>query len=49
MIQTLYWAKEAERLAWIKFPTKIKNTSFTGNVSIKWFEDGDAQCLGLLS
>ncbi len=35
-----YWAKEAERLAWIKFPTKIKNTSFTGDVSIKWFEDG---------
>ena len=22
------------------FPTKIKNTSFTGDVSIKWFEDG---------
>jgi acetyl-CoA synthetase len=35
-----YWAKEAERLTWMKFPTKIKNTSFTGDVSIKWFEDG---------
>ena len=22
------------------FPTKIKNSSFTGDVSIKWFEDG---------
>jgi acetyl-CoA synthetase len=35
-----YWAKEAKRIAWIKPPTKIKNTSFTGDVSIKWFEDG---------
>ncbi len=24
----------------MKPPTKIKNTSFTGDVSIKWFEDG---------
>jgi acetyl-CoA synthetase len=35
-----YWAKEAKRIAWMKAPTKIKNTSFTGDVSIKWFEDG---------
>ena len=35
-----YWAEEAKRLDWMTFPTKIKNTSFTGNVSIKWFEDG---------
>jgi acetyl-CoA synthetase len=35
-----YWAKEAKRLEWMTFPTKIKNTSFTGDVSIKWFEDG---------
>jgi acetyl-CoA synthetase len=35
-----YWSKEAKRLAWMTFPTKIKNTSFTGDVSIKWFEDG---------
>jgi acetyl-CoA synthetase len=35
-----YWAAEAKRLAWMTFPTKIKNTSFTGDVSIKWFEDG---------
>ncbi len=35
-----YWAKEAKRLAWMTFPTKIKNTSFSGDVSIKWFEDG---------
>src|SRR5215213_9232989 len=36
----VFWAKEAQRLSWIKAPTKIKNTSFTGDVSIKWFEDG---------
>jgi acetyl-CoA synthetase len=35
-----FWAEEAKRIAWMKAPTKIKNTSFAGNVSIKWFEDG---------
>lgn len=35
-----FWAKQAKRLNWIKPPTKIKNTSFDGDVSIKWFEDG---------
>src|SRR5262249_12027084 len=31
----------AKRLHWYKAPTKIKNSSFgSGNVSIKWFEDG---------
>jgi acetyl-CoA synthetase len=44
-----FWAKEAQRLEWIKAPTKIKNTDFNGDVSIKWFEDGvlnaSASCL----
>ncbi|MGH7156406.1 MAG: AMP-binding protein, partial [Acetobacteraceae bacterium] len=35
-----FWAEQARRLAWIKPPTKIKNATFSGNVSIKWFEDG---------
>jgi acetyl-CoA synthetase len=35
-----FWRAEAGRLAWMKAPTKIKNTDFNGNVSIKWFEDG---------
>ena len=36
-----FWGEMAERIDWIKKPTKIKNTSFApGNVSIKWFEDG---------
>ena len=44
-----FWAEECKRIAWMKAPTKIKNTSFTGDVSIKWFEDGtlnaSANCL----
>ena len=35
-----FWRAEASRIAWMKAPTKIKNTDFNGNVSIKWFEDG---------
>ena len=35
-----FWGEMAERFEWIKKPTRIKNTSFTGDVSIKWFEDG---------
>ncbi len=44
-----FWAEESRRIDWMKTPTKIKNTSFTGDVSIKWFEDGTlnaaANCL----
>jgi acetyl-CoA synthetase len=44
-----FWAAEKDRIDWITKPTKIKNTSFTGDVSIKWFEDGvlnaSANCL----
>ncbi len=44
-----FWAEECQRITWMKTPTKIKNTSFTGDVSIKWFEDGvlnvSANCL----
>ncbi len=36
----VFWAKQADRIAWMKFPTRIKNTTFSGDVSIKWFEDG---------
>jgi acetyl-CoA synthetase len=38
-----FWAKEAQRIAWMQAPTIIKNTDFggeSGKVSIKWFEDG---------
>ena len=36
-----FWRGEMDRIAWMKAPTKIKNTSFTGDVAIKWFEDGE--------
>ncbi len=35
-----FWAEQSRRITWMKAPTTIKNTSFAGNVSIKWFEDG---------
>ena len=36
-----FWAEQARRLDWFRFPTKIKNTTFgPGTVSIKWYEDG---------
>ena len=35
-----FWREQAKRLDWIKFPTKIKNTSYQLPVSIRWFEDG---------
>ena len=35
-----FWGEQGKRLDWIKPYTKVKNTSFTGDVSIKWFEDG---------
>ena len=35
-----FWAEQAKRIDWIQAPTKIKDTSYTGNVHIKWYEDG---------
>ena len=35
-----FWAKHGKRIDWFKPYTKVKNTSFDGDVSIKWFEDG---------
>jgi len=44
-----FWKEEAKRITWMRFPTRIKNTSFSGDVPIKWFEDGtlnaSANCL----
>ncbi len=44
-----FWAEHGKRIDWIKPFTKVKNTSFSGDVSIKWFEDGtlnvSANCL----
>jgi acetyl-CoA synthetase len=35
-----FWAKHGKRIDWFKPFKKVKNTSFSGKVSIKWFEDG---------
>ena len=44
-----FWAEQARRLDWMRFPEIIKNTSFEGDVRISWFEDGtlnaSATCL----
>ena len=44
-----FWSEQANRIAWIKPPTRAKNTSFEGDVSIRWYEDGtlnaSATCL----
>ena len=38
----LFWSKVAKsQLTWFKNFTKIKNTNYDGDVSIKWFEDGE--------
>ena len=36
-----FWCEMAKRLDWIKPPTRIKNTSFEGDVAIRWFEYGE--------
>jgi acetyl-CoA synthetase len=35
-----FWGEEGKRLHWSKPYTRVKNTSFTGDVSIRWYEDG---------
>ncbi|HUK60934.1 MAG TPA: acetate--CoA ligase [Stellaceae bacterium] len=35
-----FWAEHGKILDWIKPYTKVKNTSYSGDVSIRWFEDG---------
>ncbi len=37
---TAFWAKEAQRIAWMTPPTQIKDVSFTGDVHIRWYADG---------
>ena len=44
-----FWAEQSRRIAWIKPPTKVLSGDFTGDVHIRWFEDGtlnaSASCL----
>ncbi|MGV8941144.1 MAG: acetate--CoA ligase [Lysobacter sp.] len=37
-----FWGRTAERLEWMKQPTRIKNTSFDlADFRIRWYEDGE--------
>ncbi len=44
-----FWAEQAKRVSWMRTPTRAKNTSFEGDVSIRWYENGtlnaSATCL----
>ncbi|MCZ2203622.1 acetate--CoA ligase [Bartonella sp. A05] len=35
-----FWAQHGQRIEWFKHYTTVKNTSFNGDVSIRWYEDG---------
>jgi acetyl-CoA synthetase len=35
-----FWAKQAERIDWIQKFTRVKNTSFAGDLQIRWYEGG---------
>jgi len=35
-----FWGEHGKRLHWMKPYTKVKNARFTGDVDIRWFEDG---------
>jgi acetyl-CoA synthetase len=37
---TGFWAEECKRIAWMTPPTKILSGNFTGDVRVRWFEDG---------
>jgi acetyl-CoA synthetase len=35
-----FWGEQGKRLHWTKPYRRVKNTSFAGDVSIRWYEDG---------
>jgi acetyl-CoA synthetase len=35
-----FWGKHGKRIDWFQPYTRVKNTTFSGDVSIRWFEDG---------
>ena len=35
-----FWAEQAQRLGWIKPPSRIKNVDFEEHARIRWYEDG---------
>jgi acetyl-CoA synthetase len=37
----VFWAEQGKIIDWIKPFKKVRNVSFTGDVSIRWYEDGE--------
>ncbi len=37
----VFWAEQGKTIDWIKPFSKVKNVNFTGDVNIRWFEDGE--------
>jgi acetyl-CoA synthetase len=35
-----FWRREMGRISWMTTPTRIKDVDFSGDVRIRWFEDG---------
>src|SRR5690606_19441959 len=35
-----FWAEQGRRLGWIRPFTKVKDVDYTGDVHIRWYEDG---------
>lgn len=35
-----FWRREGQRIDWITPYTRVKDTDYSGDISIKWFEDG---------
>lgn len=35
-----FWAEMAQRIDWFQKPSKIRSVDYTGNVTIRWYEDG---------
>ena len=35
-----FWGEHGKRISWIKPYTSVKDTSFEGDISIRWYEDG---------
>src|SRR5690606_33660886 len=35
-----FWGEHGKRIDWFRPYTKVRNASFDGDVSIRWFEDG---------
>ena len=39
---TAFWTRQAQRLDWYRFPTRIKDVSYDpANFHIRWFDDGE--------